>query len=206
MRRSVGTLAGVILLCGFPGAGVLCAETRQSLVLNPGVAAESLPVPGTPAYRAVKDLRVEFRLHNYAAPPEWSAVLDLPDFLVRFVASALLLHVSDKVDQPGKPKLYFGALGLKAERKTRSCQAAFAAGFFEEDHNPRDLGYRRHQLQGRNHADEGNGAYRLERHENNSRRGQHANGGGIPASVFDTCSSEILSAGARRWRSGRLGI
>src|ERR1035441_4637403 len=110
MVRSVGVLISVFLL----GAGMR-AEERQSLVLTPGAAAQSRPVPNTVPYKAMKDLRVEIRLHDYTAPPDWNSwIISLPDFAIRFVQAELQLHVSDLVDLPESKMV---ALELKGRKK-----------------------------------------------------------------------------------------
>jgi len=82
-------------------APAISAAVRQSLVLAPGTAAESRPVPRVAPYKAMKDLRAEFRLHNYSAPPDWNSwIIKLPDFAVRFVPAELQLYISDLVDLP----------------------------------------------------------------------------------------------------------
>jgi hypothetical protein len=63
----------------------------------------------------MKDLRVEFRLHDYTAPPDWNSwIIGLPDFAIRFVQAELQLHVSDLVDLPESK---VAALELKGRKK-----------------------------------------------------------------------------------------
>jgi hypothetical protein len=96
MRRSIRALACFVLF-----GAAMRAEVRQSLVLAPGAYAESGPLPNTAPYKAMKDLRIEFRLHDYSAPPDWySWIIQTPDFAVRFVQGELQLHVTDLVDKP----------------------------------------------------------------------------------------------------------
>jgi hypothetical protein len=110
MHRSIRVLACFILF-----GAAMRAEVRQSLVLTPGAAAESRSLPNTAPYKAVRDLRVEFRLHDYAAPPDWNSwIIQLPDFAVRFVPADLQLYVSDLVDQPDSR---VAALELKGRKK-----------------------------------------------------------------------------------------
>jgi hypothetical protein len=114
MRQSVRVLICVFVFGALFG-GSMRAEGRQSLVLTPGASAESGPVPNTVPFKAMKDLRVEFRLHDYSAPPDWNSwIIRLPDFAVRFVQGELQLHVSDLVDEPNSKMV---ALDLKGRKK-----------------------------------------------------------------------------------------
>ncbi len=84
MRRPVSVIACAICLGGLFGAAGR-AEERQSILLTKGTGAESPPFPNTGPYRAMKDLRIEFRLHDYAVPSEWyDWVARLPGFGIDF--------------------------------------------------------------------------------------------------------------------------
>src|SRR5580698_1947835 len=119
MRQSVRHPAFFVLYSALFGTllgTTMRAEVRQSLVLTPGAAAESRPIPNTAPYKAMKDLRVEFRLHDYSPAADWNSwVVRLPDFAIRFAPpSSVILYVSDLVDEPGSK---IAALELKG-RKT----------------------------------------------------------------------------------------
>ncbi|HWE51159.1 MAG TPA: hypothetical protein VG273_15310 [Bryobacteraceae bacterium] len=100
MGRSVGVLAYVVLLCGVFG-GTARAEGHQSLLLSPGVTAESRPFPNAAPYKAIKDVRVEFRLHGFQQPSDWNAwIMVIPEFEIRFTPSQFLLHVIAALAEP----------------------------------------------------------------------------------------------------------
>jgi hypothetical protein len=113
MRNSTNVLACAILLGGPVGA--VAVEGRQSFTLTQGVAAESRPIPNVAPYRAMKDSRMEFRLHDYSPPPDgYSWVVRLPDYSVRFVQGALQLYVFDHADLPDSKLV---SLDLKDRKK-----------------------------------------------------------------------------------------